>query len=157
MARLEELSSLLAAGRDPVSIGKTLMILLAAFPAQSLSEEIVAARIAGYRIALDDMPAWAVEEAAKMWLRGSLPEAGQYAPAPPVLRRTAAALLAKVQNERAGYERLLYARLKPVPATPICTKRAKELVKGSASSPCPPIPSTAGEGARVKERVRMAR
>lgn len=47
-----------------------LMMLLAAFPAQSLSPDMAELRAEAYRTALGELPAWAVRAAVVAWLRG---------------------------------------------------------------------------------------
>lgn len=63
--------------------------LLGTFPAKAGTE---AARAKGFRIALEDLPAWAIEAAVRKWLRGEDGEGTEdysFAPSPPQLRRLA--------------------------------------------------------------------
>lgn len=113
--RLGEVTSLLDAGHDRQRVGQTIGLLLAAFPGQGSSQEVVTARLAGYALAVDDIQTWAVEMAAKAWLRGEVDDAGQFAPSPPVLSKLARSYVARVQQERDGYERLLSAAEFPAP------------------------------------------
>jgi hypothetical protein len=120
---------LLEAGHDRQQVGKVLTVLLAAFPSQSLSQEAMTARAAGYAMALDGIPTWAVEAAARAWLRGDATEAGQFAPSPPVLCRMAEAYVSKLRNERDGYDRLMTAQVPPPEPVPVSPDRIAELLK----------------------------
>lgn len=86
------------------------MILLASFPAKDASENAVQARVAGYRIALDDVPSWAVEAAAKRWIRGDGMTPARFAPTPPELRQAALAVAEAADGEAAALWRMLNAR-----------------------------------------------
>jgi hypothetical protein len=64
---------------------KTLAVLLASFPTASLSEQDAKLRVTGYMIALDDVPTWAIERAARKWLKGEMGDRA-FAPSPAQLR-----------------------------------------------------------------------
>jgi hypothetical protein len=64
------------------------------------------ARIAGYRIALDDVPSWAVEAAAKRWIRGDGMAPARFAPTPPELRQAALSIAGSFSAEAAALRRL---------------------------------------------------
>lgn len=69
---------------------KAIAVVLAAYPISG-GDEMARARVQAFRVALDDVPAWAVEEAARDWLRGQVPSDYNttFAPLPPQLRKLA--------------------------------------------------------------------
>jgi hypothetical protein len=81
--------------------------LLTAFPHREMSEGAALMKIAAFRIALDDAPTWAVEEAAKRWTRDETLGNG-FAPTPPQLRAVVDHLV-KVAKGRAIHMRKLAA------------------------------------------------
>lgn len=84
-----------------------------------------------FRIALDDLPAWAVEQAVKAWLRGEVEGRSNVAflPAPPQLRDLAKRAMAPVLAERRQLRTLLRAEVvEPLRLSkPECDRRASEL------------------------------
>lgn len=81
-----------------------------AFPAAKLEGEQAKARVKAYSKAMDDVPTWAIAEAARRWLKGdvSLPDANlSFPPSPPQLRLLAAEELAKAKAALLRAERLL--------------------------------------------------
>ena len=126
--RLGEVTCLLEAGHDRPKVGQTIGLLLAAFPGQGSSQDVVTARLAGYALALDGIPTWAIEAAAKAWLRGEVEEAGQFAPSPPVLCMLAKSFVTRVQHERDGYDRLLSAAEFPAPREFVGPEKIAELL-----------------------------
>lgn len=99
--------------------GKALLILLMSFSGQRGDEDTQRLRGEGYRIALEDSPAWAVERAARMWLRrenGAGDENYAFAPSPPQLRRLAALAMVPMLAEQGRLQRLLRAEPEREPA-----------------------------------------
>jgi hypothetical protein len=86
--------------------------LLLSFAGQQMNEAGARARARGYITALEDLPAWAIAEACRCWLRG---EAGEhnynFAPAPPILRKIAESMASRVDTQMAMLERLLSAKI----------------------------------------------
>lgn len=86
--------------------------LLLSFAGQHMNEAGAKARARGYITALEDLPAWAIAEACRRWLRG---EAGDqnynFAPAPPILRKIAESVTSVVDNQLSVLERLLSAKI----------------------------------------------
>lgn len=97
-------------------VGAALAGILSAFPQQQASNEEQMARASMYQIALDDLPAWAVERGVKMWMRRENPEGREnyaFAPSPPQLRRLAWVAFGKVKGELQVLSRLLAAQVDP--------------------------------------------
>lgn len=109
--RITDLRRLITAIDVDAALTKVTEMLLA-FPMPSGGESAARARARGYVAALDDLPAWAVVEACRKWLRGEAGDEHNYAfsPTPPVLRKLAEGtlLVAKVQLDK--LEQLLEAR-----------------------------------------------
>lgn len=86
--------------------------LLLSFASQTMNEAGAKARARGYITALEDLPAWAIAEACRQWLRG---EAGDqnynFAPTPPVLRKLAAENTGRVDSQISVLTRLLSASI----------------------------------------------
>lgn len=79
---------MIGADDRPEAQTKTLIFLLSAFPGQPMMADSGELMLAAYRMALEDCPTWAVEEAARRWISCTLgPQ--QFAPSPPVLRLAA--------------------------------------------------------------------
>lgn len=84
--------------------------LLLTAPTRSESEALAELRLETYWIALDDIPAWAVAAAVRMWLRRENSAGGEnyaFAPAPPQLRRLAEIALIPVRAQGSMLLRLL--------------------------------------------------
>lgn len=87
--------------------------LLLSFAGQSMNEAGAIARARGYITALEDLPAWAIAEACRQWLRGEAGEDQNYnfAPSPPVLRKLAASNAGRVEAQISLLNRLLSAAI----------------------------------------------
>lgn len=90
--------------------------LLLALTGQRTSETGAEAKGEAYMAALEDIPAWAVEEAVRGWYRGTSrqldpkqPHDFRWAPAPAVLRRLAEIELFKVKGRALALQQLLDA------------------------------------------------
>lgn len=91
-----------------------IITLLGTFPSTGGNDK---ARANGFRIALEDLPAWAIEEAVKRWLRGEDGEGSEnyaFAPSPPQLRRLALRARALVELRLRNFHRLLQAEVLPI-------------------------------------------
>ncbi len=84
--------------------------LILAFPAQSVSQDVAAIRAEAYFTALSDLPAWALREACRKWLRGEADGNLAFAPSPPQLRRLADEALIPVRAQMVRLRKLLHAR-----------------------------------------------
>ena len=89
--------------------------LLVTFPGQQLSEGAAKVRGDAYREALDDLPAWCVEQACRDWLRGDV--AGEqnmaFAPSPPQLRKIALRHYQIMRGNRAWVDMMRRATTEP--------------------------------------------
>ncbi|WP_348929232.1 hypothetical protein [Aquabacter sp. CN5-332] len=90
--------------------------LLVSFPAQAISDTAAKAKAQAYFIALEGLPAWAVQEACRRWLRG---EPGPnkdanfaFAPSAPQLRILADSLTADLRMHRLKMRRILDAKVR---------------------------------------------
>lgn len=106
----------LRAARDAVDIDFAMAKvaeLLLSFAGQAMNEAGAKARARGYITALEDLPAWAIAEACRRWLRGEAGESQNYnfAPSPPVLRKIAESVVAVVDHQATVLERLLTAKV----------------------------------------------
>jgi len=84
---LEEANRLqeIMADRRPAALTKTVMFLQSVFPGQGVPAEAVDMLMMAYDMAMEDVPTWAAEEAARRWLSGKCgPKT--FAPTPPELR-----------------------------------------------------------------------
>lgn len=110
-ARIAELRAARAAVDIDFAMAKVTELLLS-FNAQQMNEAGAKARARGYITALEDLPAWAIAEACRRWLRG---EAGEqnynFAPAPPILRKAAESAAELVDHQLTALERLLSAKV----------------------------------------------
>jgi hypothetical protein len=90
--------------------------LLAALPAQRLSEDAAEAKCESFMVALEDVPYWAIQEAIRQWYRGGYGEAidgipldYRWAPAPATLRKLAHKETGKLRLQIAPLHRVLDA------------------------------------------------
>lgn len=106
---------------------------LLAYPVANASTESGKARGQAYQQALDDIPAWAIAEAARRWNRGEAGEGNDYkwAPAPAVLRDVCKASLKPIMEAIDDLRALLDAMTideamdpAPLPKTAIATLRS---------------------------------
>ena len=138
LAALEEFAEAGPADR----IGSALKALLTAFPAQHVGDDAMQARAGMFRIALDNMPAWAVERAVTFWIKRQHPEGGEnyaFAPSPPQLGRLAQIAAGKVRGEMIRLRRLLAAEVDVGISE---EQRARNLARLSAIV-CGPAPDAA--------------
>lgn len=110
-ARIRELRAARAAVDIDMAMTAVTELLLS-FSSQAMNEAGAKARARGYIVALEDLPAWAIAEACRLWLRGEAGEANyNFAPAPPVLRKIANTIASRVDHQRSVLERLLNAKI----------------------------------------------
>ncbi|WP_156886774.1 hypothetical protein [Pleomorphomonas oryzae] len=93
--------------------------LLVVFPASNISEAVIDARSEAYEIALEDVPAWTVEAAAKRWLKGEVAVLADkpnlsFPPSPPQLRALALDEWGKARAALWRYRRLMEGRVERV-------------------------------------------
>ena len=112
---VDEVAPYAEAKPDAFSALRQVAKLLAVFPAGNMSDAVIDARSEAYDIALEDVPAWAVEVAAKRWIKGEVAILGDkpnlsFPPSPPQLRALALDELAKMRGALWRYRRLLAGR-----------------------------------------------
>jgi hypothetical protein len=74
------------------------------------SEETADTKLAGFMIAVGDLPAWAIENAVTSWFRGKCGKRNyEFAPSPALFREIAESQLKIARGHRASFERLLRA------------------------------------------------
>ena len=108
-------------------IGKALALLSASFPSQQFNPEVSDARAHGYKLALEDLPGWAVERAVAFWLRREHSEGTEnytFAPLAPQLRRLALIAFKAVADEQFKLKRLLEAKVVEEPKPVSAERRA---------------------------------
>lgn len=104
---------------------QTATFLLASFPRQSGSAEATDMLVRAYEVALEEVPTWAVEEAARRWLSGKC-GAKHWAPSPPELRCAADEVVTLAKGRAAILRSLAKAEVVSAPA-PDALARAKTL------------------------------
>jgi len=110
--RAGELAAALVA-LDTDAMAASLADMLLGFTMQGLGDAGQEGRARSYMIALDDMPAWAVADACRRWLRK---EAGAefnyaFAPTPPILRGLAETARLRVSVQLGQLRKLLDAQV----------------------------------------------
>lgn len=107
--RVDELDRSLTAIDIDMAMAKVTELLLS-FAGQQMNEAGAKARARGYLTALEDLPAWAIAEACRRWLRGDAGEQNyNFSPSPPVLRKIAEQVTNLVRAQRDSLVRLLSA------------------------------------------------
>lgn len=95
-------------------LGSIVTRLLSSYPADGASEATARARAENWMIALDGLPAWAVDAAHRKWMRGEVPGVNpDFEPKPPRFRQVATALLGPVLERRNQLSMLLKAEVEP--------------------------------------------
>lgn len=102
--------------RDRSEVAAVVARLLAGFPSARVADGEAKFVIAAYVSALDDMPPWAVKEAAEQWSRGREGEAPAFAPSSAQLHASAERLVSRFAAELLSIHKLLTARIQPIPA-----------------------------------------
>ncbi len=116
---VDEVAPYAEAKPDAFSALRHVAKLLAAFPAGNMSDAVIDARSEAYDVALEDVPAWAVEVAAKRWIKGDVATLGDkpnlsFPPSPPQLRVLALDELSKMRSALWRYRRLLAGRVERI-------------------------------------------
>lgn len=87
LAKAGEIDAWLQDRRPERNIGVVSMVLTA-LPHRDMSEGTATIKLAAFKIALEDVPTWAIETAINRWIKGDIGDGG-YAPTPPQLRQAA--------------------------------------------------------------------
>lgn len=108
-ALLERAAMIESFGRDrrPDKAVAIISTLLMSFPHKEMGDTGAAIKLGAYRLAIDDLPTWAVDEAAKRWIRGD-EGVHEYAPSPPQFRAAAEGVM-KIAKGKAIHLRKLAA------------------------------------------------
>lgn len=89
-------------------------VLLGAFPRQTISDDSADMLMQAYEMACEDIPTWAVEEAARRWMKGKCgPQ--RFAPSPPELRIAADTVIAITNGKIASLRRLAKCEVETIP------------------------------------------
>ena len=96
---------------------KEVAMLFLAFPSANVGEAAATARAEAYKIALEDLPTWAVTAAARRWVKGDVASLGdkvdmRFPPSPPQLRKLAAEELSEVRAVGVRCRRLMSAKVR---------------------------------------------
>jgi hypothetical protein len=107
----------LRAGLEPsVSAGSSrALLLMLTMPSQSGDTSDMKLRGEAYRIAIEDLPAWAVEQAAKRFIRGDTPHPKTFAPSTAIFRDFVLSLLVGLREELDLIQDILRAKVIPAP------------------------------------------
>lgn len=116
---VDEVAPLAEAKPDSMIALQEAAKLLTVFPAGNISEAVLDARSKAYETALEDVPAWAVEAAARRWIKGEVATLGDkpnlsFPPSPPQLRALALDEWAKARAALWRYRRLMEGRVERV-------------------------------------------
>jgi hypothetical protein len=102
-----------------------------------LNESQAAVKCEVYLSTLNDLPAWAVEEAVNRWFRGECGEGHNYsfAPSPAVLREIASFVARVAAGQLILFRRILNAKALPPPVTEeqraVIAARAQDIIRNS--------------------------
>lgn len=116
---VDEVAPLAEAKPDPVTALMQVSKLLVVFPAATISGAILEARREAYETVLEDIPTWAVEAAAKRWLKGDVAALNDkpnlsFPPSPPQLRALALEEWSKARATLWRYRRLMEGKTERV-------------------------------------------
>lgn len=120
----ERLQAIMADKRPEVET-KTLTFLLSVFPRQAGSGDVSDMLLMAYDMALEDVPTWAVEEAARRWISGKCGER-RFAPTPPEMRLAADEVVLLARGRAAVLRTIAKAEI-VIPPTPEQLARAATL------------------------------
>lgn len=145
---------------DHTVAGAYLTGFLVSFPAEKLKADLADAKAEFYMIAVDGIPAWAVVEACRRWVRREteLHKRGKaklgYAPSPDQLNAVAREVLGEVVGHRLALENLLRAKVEETFGNEprISPERMNEILRRPAPEPLP------GESVKqMRERLEAER
>lgn len=117
--RIGRIDGWLSGDGDRQAIASILAGLFAAYPSAPISDTTAGAKVRIYLAVLEDRPVWAIEEAAKLWLKGDVDGAGRAADFPPSaarLRELATEAMRSLFAEKAKLQLLTRAKV-VVPTT----------------------------------------
>ncbi len=106
---------------------KTVGLLLSSFPRQAASPETVELLMAAFDMALEEIPTWAVETAARGWIGGAFGPK-DFAPTPPQLALAAAREVKILRGKIITLRQLAAIKVEPEP-TEEQRQRVQDLVK----------------------------
>lgn len=122
------------AAHDRLAALREVEIVVKSFQSVTPTTEMVA----GYAIAIEGLPTWAISEAVRRWLRGDVLEGANLAfpPSPPQLRKMAMEELAKARAALHRAERLLTASVSvPKQASDEMRARTQAILKRHGFAP----------------------
>lgn len=135
---LESRASQLRAALAPSFDGpaaRMVLTMLSAMPAQSGGEIDTEMRGDAFRIALRDLPAWAIEREATRVIRGESRLGARFAPTPAEFREAISDSLASIRVELRQIEDVLRARIIPPPPEHPKLPPTRHLVSDAAEAP----------------------
>lgn len=135
-----EMSSRLArhlAPASPADIGAVLALLQCAFPSAPMDPMAAKANVRGYALALEGVPAFALDEAARRILKGEAGLKHAFLPTPPQLRDVANEASRPARWHAVQLRRLLEAEVEPE-TSPEARERVRAMVADLAASLPPP-------------------
>ena len=110
------LADLQAALKPGVSKGSSkALVAMMSMPTQSVDGLDLGIRGDAYRIATNDLPAWAIEKAAIRFIRGDTPHPRTFAPSTAIFREFALTLLTGIREEIELISDILRAKVIPAP------------------------------------------
>jgi len=109
-------------------MGAAVTMLLLNYPADG-DPTVEEARAESWAMALEGLPAWAVERAVKLWLQHKFDGVNyEFAPKPPVFRGFVEGLLEPVHERRAQLSLLLKAKPEEEPVAPKSEDERKRIL-----------------------------
>ncbi|MGU3495915.1 hypothetical protein ACLBXM_17885 [Xanthobacteraceae bacterium A53D] len=120
------------AGAEVAQINVEVAGLLLAFPSANLSDAALQVRARAYHTALEGVPAWALQAAARRWLRGEGDGNNlDFAPSPPRLRKMADAEILPVREHLVQLRRLRDATAERIVRHEERAARAQSMADGA--------------------------
>jgi hypothetical protein len=92
-----------------------LVVMLSSMPSQAADATDIKLRAVAYDMALDDLPAWAIERAARRFVLGETPFGKTFAPTPAIFREFVLDMLAPYRAEMDLIGDILRAKVIPAP------------------------------------------
>lgn len=132
-ARRAQLQAALEPSTDAAST-KAMLAMLASMPARTGEQAELKMRGEAYRMALDDLPAWAIECEARRVIRGETKLGRTFAPTPAEFREIVSDSLASLRSEITLIDDILRAKVVPAPAD----------IYRKAETPRPALPDKSG-------------
>lgn len=136
-ARSEQLKAALEPSMDAKAT-RAVLLMLSSMPSAGGGEIDLEFRGEAFRIALRDLPAWAIEREAMRVIRGESKLGSRFAPTPPEFRETVSDSLASIRVELSQIEDIMRARVIPAPPEhprlPSNAKR-RDIIDGKGAPP----------------------